>query len=196
VKIAIASLLFLCSAALAMHLISANGLSLEAYEKALEYYKAHQDLIANKEYMTIIDFTRPSYMKRMYVFNWTTGEIKRYLVAHGQNSGYIYAREFSNEIGSHKSCLGFFITGEQYQGDHGAALRLHGQQEGINDNAFRRDIVIHGADWVSYGAVFENRGRLGRSWGCPAVSMSQVEEVVENLKGGSLLYIYAEQTER
>ncbi len=191
VKIAIGSLVFLSIAAAAMHLISANRLSLEAYEQALAYYRAHQDVITNKQYMTVVDFTKPSYVKRMYIFEWKTGEIKRYLVAHGKNSGVIYARDFSNQIGSHKSCLGFFITGERYEGDHGPALQLHGQQEGVNDNAFRRDIVIHGADWVSYKAVFQNGGRLGRSWGCPAVAMPVVEEVVENLKGGSLLYIYA-----
>jgi len=78
-----------------------------------------------------------------------------------------------------------------YDGDYGPALRLHGLEEGINDHAFRRDIVMHGATWVSYGAVFENGGRLGRSWGCPAVPLSEAAQIAEKLKDGSLLYIHS-----
>jgi hypothetical protein len=177
-----------------IHLIWANTLSKGAHEEALRYISEHQLEIENRRYLTIIDFTKPSYVKRMYIFDLDSGKVLRYLVAHGKNSGYNYARDLSNEIGSHKSSRGFFITGEKYEGDHGSSLRLHGQEPGINDNAFRRDIVIHGADWVSYKAVLQNGGRLGRSWGCPAVPVSAAEEIIEKLKDGSLLYIYAQES--
>jgi hypothetical protein len=184
---------FILTAIFIVHLMEANRPSTEAYEEALLYFKTHALEIRNKEYLTLIDFTKPSYAKRMHIFSLETGEVERYLVAHGENSGFTYARDFSNEIGSRKSCGGFFITGERYDGKHGPSLRLHGKEKGINDNAFRRDIVIHGADWVSYSAVLENGGRLGRSWGCPAVPASEVEEIVEKIKDGSLLYIYVKK---
>ncbi len=184
------TVIFILIAILVVHLISTSRLSREAREQVFHYFHDQQEEIKNKEYLTVIDFSKPSYVKRMYIFNLKTGQVKRFLVAHGENTGYIYATEFSNEIGSHKSSRGFFITGEEYNGKHGRSLRLHGREEGINDNAFRRDIVIHGADWVSYRAIFLNGGRLGRSWGCPAVSFGQVNEIVSKLKGGNLLYIY------
>ena len=189
-KKAFGIVIFVLLATWFVHLSLASRLNGDAREQAFHYFHDHQEEIKNKEYLTVIDFTKPSYVKRMYIFNLKTGQVKRFLVAHGENTGYIYATEFSNETGSHKSSRGFFITGEEYNGKHGRSLRLHGREEGINDNAFRRDIVIHGADWVSYKAVFLNGGRLGRSWGCPAVPLPDVAEIVSKLKGGSLLYIY------
>lgn len=191
-KKAIAALILIFVIVVVAHLIWANTLGKGAYREALHYFREHRAEIQNGRYVTIIDFTKPSYVKRMYIFDLDSGEVSKYLVAHGKNSGYNYARDLSNEIGSHKSCGGFFITGEKYEGDHGPSLRLHGQEPGINDNAFRREIVIHGADWVSYKAVLQNAGRLGRSWGCPAVPVSAAEEIVEKLKDGSLLYIYSQ----
>jgi len=192
-KKAMVAAIFIFIAMFVIHLIWANTLSRRAYPNALRYLAEHQSEIGNRNYLTIIDFTKPSYVKRMYIFDLETGEVEKHLVAHGKNSGYNYARDLSNEIGSHKSSRGFFVTGEKYDGDHGPSLRLHGLEEGINDNALRRDIVIHGADWVSYKAVLQNGGRLGRSWGCPAVPVSAVEDIVEKLKDGSLLYVYAKE---
>ena len=157
----------------------------------MDYYRAHRDTIANHRYLTVIDFTRPSYARRMHLIDLETGGVERFLVAHGENSGYVYATELSNRIGSHQSCRGFFLTGEAYQGDYGPALRLHGLEEGINDLAFRRDIVLHGATWAGYGSILENGGRLGRSWGCPAVPLEMAGPIVERLAGGSLIYIHA-----
>jgi len=193
-KKAIGSVLLILAVILTIHLSLTNKPNREAHEEALRYFNEHSSGIRNKKYLTVIDFTKPSYVKRMFVFDLETNEAERYLVAHGKNSGYIYARDFSNEIGSHQSSRGFFITGDKYHGEHGPSLRLHGKEKGVNDNAFRRDIVIHGADWVSYKAVLLNWGRLGRSWGCPAVPMSEVDEVVEKLKDGSLLYIYVKES--
>lgn len=176
-----------------IHLTAVQRLQEPVLDRAMEYYRAHRDTIDNRRYLTVIDFTKPSYVKRMFIHDLETGEVESYLVAHGENSGYIYTTELSNEIGSHQSCRGFFLTGEAYQGDFGPALRLHGLEEGVNDNAFRRDIVLHGATWVSYGSIFENGGRLGRSWGCPAVPLPAISRIVERLKDGGLIYIHAFQ---
>jgi hypothetical protein len=188
---ALAIVLFILLTVWSVHLSLASRMSPALHERTLRYLTSHQGEIANQRYLTVIDFTKPSYVKRMFVHDLETKEVQRYLVAHGENSGFIYTTEFSNQIGSHQSCRGLFLTGEAYDGDYGPALRLHGLEEGINDNAYRRDIVIHGASWVSYGAIFENGGRLGRSWGCPAVPLGDAAEVVDRLKGGSLLYIHA-----
>jgi hypothetical protein len=174
-----------------VHLTASQRLSDPVRDRAMDYYRAHQDTIANHRYLTVIDFTRPSYARRMHLIDTETGEVERFLVAHGENSGYIYATELSNRIGSHQSCRGFFLTGEAYEGDYGPALRLHGLEDGVNDHAFRRDIVLHGATWASYGTVLENGGRLGRSWGCPAVPLEMAGPIVERLAGGSLMYIHA-----
>lgn len=173
-----------------VHLTASQRLSDTVRDRAMEFYSAHRDTIANRRYLTVIDFTRPSYARRMHVIDLETGRTERFLVAHGENSGYIYATELSNRIGSHQSSRGFFLTGKAYQGDFGPALKLHGLEEGINDHAFRRDIVLHGATWAGYGAVFENGGRLGRSWGCPAVPLEAVGRIVERLQDGSLMYIH------
>jgi hypothetical protein len=192
-KKAMGIVLLIFASTLTVHLLLANTIDEAAFEQALRYFSQHSSEITNQKYLTVIDFTKPSYVKRMYVLNLETGEVERHLVAHGKSSGYIYATDLSNEIGSNKSSRGFFLTGEEYQGDHGTSLRLHGLEKGINDHAFRRDIVIHSADWVSYRAVFLNGGRLGRSWGCPAVPVSEVEEIIGKIKVGSLLYIHARE---
>jgi hypothetical protein len=169
-------------------------LSLEnrkAYETAIEFFKQNQELIKNKNYVAVIDYTKPSFVKRLFIYDVKSGTAARYLVAHGKGSGFIYARDFSNEANSNKSSKGFFITGEIFVGEHGPSLALHGLQEGLNDNAFSRDIIIHGADYVSWQSIIVNLGRLGRSLGCPAVAQDQIDEVISKLKGGALVYVHA-----
>jgi hypothetical protein len=163
----------------------------KAYETAIEFFKQNQALIKNKDYVAVIDYTKPSFVKRLFIYDMQNAKAARYLVAHGKGSGFIYARDFSNEANSNKSCKGFFITGEIFIGEHGTSLSLHGLQEGLNDNAFNRDIIIHGADYVSWKSIIVNLGRLGRSLGCPAVGQDQIDEVIDKLKGGALVYIHS-----
>lgn len=163
----------------------------DAFKIAAAFYRQNQSLIENKNYLAIIDYTKPSWVKRLFIYDAAGNRVRSFLVAHGKESGFIFAREFSNEINSHKSCKGFFITGETFIGEHGLSLRLHGLQQGLNNNALARDIVFHGADYVSWGSILENFGRLGRSLGCPAVARDTIDEVVSRLKGGALLYIHA-----
>ena len=105
------------------------------------------------------------------------------------NTGVNIAESFSNNRHSNKSSLGLYITGETYEGKHGYSMRLDGMSEGLNDNARKRAIVIHGADYVSEDFIQKNH-RIGRSFGCPAVPMDEVTEIIDLIKGGSCLYIY------
>lgn len=112
------------------------------------------------------------------------------LVSHGKNSGGNYATSFSNENGSLKSSLGFFLTENTYQGKNGYSLVLNGLEKGINDRAKERAIVIHGAAY-SNPSVIASSGRLGRSFGCPALPQAVSKPIINTIKGGSLLFIYA-----
>lgn len=148
----------------------------------------HENL--NKSIITIIDFTKPSTEKRLWTIDIDQKKLLYHTwVAHGQNSGYLYADKFSNRHGSHQSSLGFYITGNTYVGKHGLSLKLHGIEEGVNDQAESRAIVMHGADYVSEEFIKRN-GRLGRSHGCPAIPMDLHKQLISDLADGSLLFIY------
>jgi hypothetical protein len=143
-----------------------------------------------KNILTIIDFTISSRFDRMWIIDLDSMKIlHRNLVAHGHNSGDEFAGSFSNSLSSHKSSLGFYITGGIYNGIHGLSLILDGVEQGINDNARKREIVIHGADYVSQDFI-RQYGRLGRSFGCPAIPQQDHEKIIKTLGGGSCLYIY------
>jgi hypothetical protein len=116
------------------------------------------------------------------------------LVAHGKNTGELYAEKFSNISGSYTSSLGFYSTGDTYHGGHGLSLFLDGVEDGINDKARERAIVIHGADYVTEAFIKQN-GRLGRSFGCPSLPPEINEEVIQTISGGSCLFIYADDKE-
>lgn len=145
---------------------------------------------SDHRFMGVIDYSLPSTTKRFWLINRITNKIELTdLVAHGRNSGDNHAEEFSNESGSLKSSLGLFSTGSSYWGQHGYSLRLYGLEPGINDAAFDRAIVMHGADYVSES--FINRWhRLGRSFGCPALPNSTVSTVIDRLKNGAPLFAY------
>ncbi|MDZ7626054.1 MAG: murein L,D-transpeptidase catalytic domain family protein [Ignavibacteriaceae bacterium] len=145
----------------------------------------------NKKLLSIIDYSKPSTEKRLFIIDIENHKLLyQTLVAHGKKSGYVNATKFSNKYGSHKSSLGFFRTGNSYYGIRGYSLKLEGLEKGINDNARQRGIIIHGANYVDERLANGN-GVIGRSWGCPAVSKKLSKEIINLLKGGSLLYIYA-----
>jgi hypothetical protein len=154
-------------------------------------YRALQaGVVANGRLLTLIDYTRPSIEPRMWVIDLLEGKILyRELVAHGRGSGDNMATQFSNVDGTHMSSLGLFVTDQSYVGRNGYSLRLKGLDVGVNDNAFARAIVIHGADYVS-GAIGHQLGRLGRSWGCPAVRTAIARPLIDAIKGGSVLYVH------
>lgn len=146
---------------------------------------------SNEEIVTIIDFSKPSTEKRLFILDLKKQELLYHtFVAHGKNTGVNMATKFSNNKGSNQSSLGLYRTGESYQGKHGYSLRLDGLEKGINDNARSRAVVMHSASYVSE-AFIKRYGRLGRSWGCPAVPVEFSKEIIDLIKGGSCLYIYA-----
>lgn len=163
-------------------------INFDAFEQALLGY---EQINSPKEILTLIDFSKPSTEERLYVLDMKQ---KKMLysshVSHGQNSGANYATSFSNDIGSHKSSLGFFMTEGTYTGRNGYSLVLEGLEKDINDKAKERAIVIHGASY-SNPSFISSMGRLGRSHGCPALPSSLTQPIINTIKGGSLLFIYA-----
>lgn len=161
----------------------------DAFEKAVAgYNKIGQK---SKEILTLVDFSKPSTEERFYVFDMRHKKLLfTSLVSHGKNSGGNYATSFSNKTGSLKSSLGFFLTENTYQGRNGYSLVLDGLEKGINDKAKERAIVIHGATY-SNPSVIASSGRLGRSFGCPALPLAVSKPIINTIKGGSLLFIYA-----
>jgi hypothetical protein len=140
--------------------------------------------------LTVIDYSRPSTAKRMWVFDLQSRELLyEELVAHGQGSGENLATRFSNEPETHTSSLGLFVTQESYVGKNGYSLRLDGLDEGFNDRARERAIVMHGAPYVSDDFV-KTQGRLGRSWGCPALREGIAREVIDRVRGNGLVFAY------
>lgn len=151
---------------------------------------AYEKKISNKQILTLIDFSLPSIQKRLWIIDLKNKKLLFHdLVAHGKNSGENMATKFSNIRNSNMSSLGFYVTGQKYIGKHGLSLRLNGQDIGYNDKALERAVVMHGADYVNEG-ICKSMGRLGRSFGCPAVSMEIYQEVIETVAEGSCLFIF------
>lgn len=165
-------------------------LAFEAFEQAMTGYQKLDH--PKNNILSIIDFTKPSSEERMFVLDMDTQEILfQTVVAHGRNSGEQYARKFSNKHGSYQSSLGFFRTANTYYGGNGYSLVIEGLEKGINDQAKARAVVIHGADYCSTEFIRKN-GRLGRSYGCPALPHEVNRAIIDTIKEGSLLYIYAQ----
>ena len=138
----------------------------------------------------MIDYSKPSDQKRLWVFDLTKGELMyEELVAHGQGSGVDRSTLFSNLPDTHQSSLGLFVTETTYVGRNGYSLRMDGLDLGVNDRARERAIVMHGAPYVSDEFVKAN-GRLGRSWGCPALRNDIAREIIDRIKGGGLVFAY------
>lgn len=141
--------------------------------------------------VAIADMTQPSTAKRLYVIDLDRKElVLRTYVAHGQGSGEVMATIFSNREGSHQTSLGLYRVGAEITSPkHGQALLLHGLESGTNCQALKREVIMHGADYVSESFIREN-GRLGRSWGCPAVSRTDMPRMLDLLADGGLLYVH------
>ena len=160
-------------------------LSLVAYLNA-----QRRGYIDRKQLLTVIDFSKPSNERRLWVFDLARGRaLYNTWVSHGKNSGGVNATSFSNSIGSLKSSLGLYLTEEPYTGGVGYALRLRGLEPGVNDNAYRRDIVVHGAWYVNTDTI-RRYGQIGRSWGCPAVGSDLARPLINTIKDHTLLFAY------
>jgi hypothetical protein len=140
--------------------------------------------------LAVIDYSLPSTTPRLWVFDLAANKLLFHeVVAHGQGTGENMARNFSNKDGSHQSSLGLFRTTETYQGGNGYSLRMQGLEPGTNDAAMSRAIVMHGAPYVNLMTAHK-QGRLGRSWGCPAVRPEVARQVIDSLKNGQMIFSY------
>lgn len=168
------------------------GLTFPVFEKALTGFmnlKSNRHLNNHKEILTVVDFTKSSKEKRMWIIDLKNNKILlNTYVAHGRGSGDDMATTFSNISESHQSSLGFYVTNETYQGKHGLSLKLDGFDKGINHLARARAIVVHGADYVSEKFINQH-GRLGRSHGCPAVPAELNKTVIDLIKDKTCLFI-------
>lgn len=173
--------------------LGALGLSRQAFEYALTGF--NNLLVAGKirkdNLLSILDFTLPSGKKRLFVIDLAAGAlIFNTYAAHGRNSGQSIATRFSNKMNSYQSSLGFYITGDTYNGKHGMSLRLEGEEDGFNDNALARGIVMHSASYVDE-SIIASQGFIGRSQGCPALPGNIYKDVIDKVKNGSCLFMYS-----
>lgn len=146
--------------------------------------------VAASQRLGVIDYSRPSTERRLWVFDLSHARLLyTEFVAHGRGSGENFATAFSNRDGSHQSSLGLFVTADTYIGGNGYSLRMDGLEPGINDKARVRAIVMHGARYVDPGMASQ-QGRLGRSYGCPALRPAVAREMIDTLKQGQLLFAY------
>jgi hypothetical protein len=168
-------------------------LSYDVFDKAFRGYlnlRNSGKLNTETEVISVCDFSLPSTENRLWVIDLAKRKVLfNTYVAHGEGSGDDSANSFSNAFNSHKSSLGFYVTGDIYQGEHGTSLRLNGMDVGFNDAAYDRGVVVHGADYVGNKFV-ASHNRLGRSWGCPAVPTALYKPIIDVIKYGTCLFIY------
>ncbi len=167
--------------------LESQGLAREAFAYAFKGYKnlLNKGLVSRSNVLTVVDFSQSSRSKRLFILDVDHQKvIMQTYVAHGRNSGEEYATSFSNSPDSHKSSLGFYLTKNTYFGQHGLSLVLDGLESGINDNAAVRNIVLHGANYIGSNTL------KGRSFGCPAVASNLSKKIIQDIKDGSVLFIY------
>ncbi len=171
--------------------INDTDLNFDAFKYGLKGYLKLQaeGSLKNSKYLTIVDMSVSANSKRLFIINMETQQLEhKSLVAHGRNSGGTYAKQFSNRVNSHQTSLGFYKTAETYSGKHGFSLRLDGL-EFSNNNARKRAVVIHEADYANPNYIKKN-GRLGRSYGCPSLPKKNYNTIINKIKNGSCLFIY------
>lgn len=158
------------------------------------YQKTRQLGLNNKEVLTIIDYSKPSSQRRLSVVDMKNNRVLfNTYVAHGRNSGTYSSTSFSNQPNSLKSSFGVFLTEEVYTGHNGYSMRIKGLEQGVNDNAYRRNVVFHGANYVN-AAMAKAHGMMGRSWGCMAVSRDIVKPLINTIRNQSLVFAYYPDT--
>lgn len=173
-----------------LHLHQA-GLSEQTVDYAVKGYEKLVDsgMVDRSQYLTIVDLSQSSRNKRFYIIDMKNDSLVwNTYVAHGKNSGVDMAKSFSNSLNSNKSSLGFYLTKSTYTGKHGLSLRIDGLENGFNNNAEARGVVVHGAAYVNAGRV--NSDYMGRSQGCPALPENEYAKVIDIIKDGSVVFVY------
>jgi hypothetical protein len=168
--------------------LRAPGLSASTLALALRaYHRAEERRLLGRKRLTVIDYSLPSTAPRLWVLDPERGEVLfTELVAHGRGSGELVPDRFGNTPQSHRSSLGVFRTAETYRGAHGYSLRIDGLDKGVNDRARARDLVFHAAGYATE-AFGQQHGRLGRSHGCPALPPATSRQIIDEIRGGSLV---------
>ncbi|MBP9722659.1 MAG: murein L,D-transpeptidase catalytic domain family protein [Gammaproteobacteria bacterium] len=157
------------------------------------YAKAEEKALVSNHKLTIIDYSQPSNKKRMWVIDMDKKKVDiNTYVSHGARSGGKIAKDFSNQMESHKSSIGVMKTGGTYMGKRGKSLYLHGLEKNVNDNVFRRHVVIHGATYVNDHKA--KSGQVGKSFGCPAVDAKIAKKLISEIAGGSIIFAYYPST--
>lgn len=167
-------------------------LSFTAFRYAYIGYQTmkKQHRLNNKELFSIIDFTKDCNSKRFYTIDLEKMKIVYYTyVAHGKKSGERMATSFSDAVESNKSSIGFYITGNTYNGGNGYSLILYGDEKGYNSNLAKRSVVVHAADYANEDYIARN-GRMGRSLGCPALPENIYKQVIETIKEKTMIFAY------
>lgn len=165
---------------------------LESFKNGMMgYYKLSDQNLLDKNILTIIDFTLSSTKKRMWVLDMTNNKVLfNTVVAHGKNTGGEFATKFSNNLNSLQSSLGFYITGETYFGKNGYSMFIDGMEKQFNSKARERYVVVHGASYANPSFV-KKLGRLGRSYGCPALPTALTNDIIDVIKNKSVIYIHS-----
>jgi len=174
---------------------NASNLDPSALKYAVKGYEwaAKNGRMKNPDILTIVDFNKPSYRKRLWVIDLKTSKIlMNTFTTHGANSGLARSERFSNKVNSHESSLGVYETMNSYHGKYGYSLRLRGLEKGINDNVFKRAIVVHPA-WYATQQAIDHYGQAGRSWGCFGLPPNLDKKFVNLTRDGSILFAYAKQ---
>lgn len=168
-------------------------LPLSIFNKAYQgFINVQSQHLVNSPILTICDFTQSSNEKRLWVIDFSQNKVLfNTLVSHGRNTGEEYAVSFSNKMSSYQSSLGFYLTDVTYQGGNGYSLKLKGLEPNVNDKAMDRAIVMHGADYCSEAFIAQH-GRLGRSYGCPAVPREYNAAIINTIKQQTVLYIHSD----
>jgi hypothetical protein len=154
------------------------------------YVKARHEGFDSKQLLTIVDYSKPSHERRLWVIDLRNERVLfNTYVAHGQNSGADRVTSVSNDPRSLQSSVGVYVTSETYTGHNGYSLRVRGLERGFNDNAYRRDVVFHGA-WYAGADIAKQRGVLGRSWGCMAVDQKTIRPLIDTIKNNTVVMAY------
>jgi hypothetical protein len=173
--------------------LTESGLTRDIFEMALKGLNKLDTAgkLQNRDIVSIADYSQSSNKKRFYVIDLKNRKLLfNTYVAHGRNTGDEFASSFSNVVGSYKSSLGFYVTENSIIGSHtGFSLMIDGVEKGFNDNAVKREIIIHAADYATESFIKKN-GRLGRSFGCPVLPPDVNKQIIETIEGGSCLFIY------
>lgn len=173
--------------------LSDTGLSRDVFNLAIKGLKKldNNGKLFNPSIVTIADYSQSSNKKRLYVIDLKNKKLLfNTYVAHGRNTGDEFAKSFSNQEGSYKSSLGFYVTENPIIGSHtGFALLIEGVEKGFNDHALQREIIIHGAEYATENFI-KKYGRLGRSYGCPSLPPEMNKPIIETIQGGTCLFLY------